>query len=245
MMKKYLIVTLAGWIVAGTAMATAVVAYNKVIEPQPTEESIVYVNFIDETPEVIPEQETVEQEVIPLTVNDTNNYIYPYNTVSADWGAEPYESGFKYYEIPEAYVRTGGCFPEAVQIYLWSLCQEYDINYYVVVAQIERESGYKWNATGDSGKSKGYMQIQERLHKDRMAEESVTDLYDPYGNIRVGLNLLRELKEKSNGDYHYMLMSYNMGEGGCKKRNREGVYSTAYSRGVLQRAQEIEQEIQG
>lgn len=243
MMKKYLVITLAGWIVAGTAMATAVVAYNKINKPQPIEERIVYVKYIDETPEVA--EPVTAEEVKPITVNDKNNYIYPFNTMSTDWGAEPYESGFKYYKIPEEYVKTGGCFPEVVQIYLWSLCKDYDINYYVVVAQIERESGYKWNATGDSGKSKGYMQIMEKWNKDRMAEEGVTDLYNPYGNIRVGLNLLKELKEKSDTDYHYMLMSYNMGEGKCKARNREGVYSTAYSREILQRAQEIEKEIQG
>ena len=40
-------------------------------------------------------------------------------------------------------------------------------------------------------------------------------------------------------------MSYNMGEAGCRKANNRGVYSTAYSIGILLRAQELEQEIQG
>lgn len=59
--------------------------------------------------------------------------------MSADWGAELYESGFKYYQIPQEYIDEGGCFPEAVQAYLWCLCEERGINYYVVVALIERE----------------------------------------------------------------------------------------------------------
>lgn len=174
---------------------------------------------------------------------DPNNYIYPYNTMSADWGAELYESGFKYYEIPEEYAKEGGCFPEVVQAYLWCLCEQRDIDYYTVVALIERESHYIYNASGDNGASKGYMQIYEKWHKDRMEAEGVGDLYNPYGNIRVGLNFLQELKGRANGDWHYVLMSYNMGESRCKELNGEGIYSSQYSREILQRAQEIEQEL--
>lgn len=126
---------------------------------------------------------------------DPNNYVYPYNTMSADWGLELYESGFKYYQIPQEYIDEGGCFPEVVQAYLWCLCEERGINYYVVVALIERESRYQWDATGDNGNSKGYMQIYENWHKERMEAEGVTDLYDPYGNIRVGLISYRSSQE--------------------------------------------------
>jgi len=175
---------------------------------------------------------------------DPNNYIYPYNTMSADWGAELYDSGFKFYQIPEKYVEEGGCFPEVVQAYLWCLCEQRDIDYYIVVALIERESHYCYNALGDNGSSKGYMQIYEKWHKDKMVAEGVDDLFNPYGNIRVGLNFLQDLSSRSNGDYHYILMSYNMGESRCKELNREGIYSSQYSREILQRAQEIEQELQ-
>ena len=175
---------------------------------------------------------------------DPNNYIYPYNLMSADWGVELYESGFKYYEIPEEYSREGGCFPEVVQAYLWCLCEQRDIDYYIVVALIERESSYFCTASGDGGASKGYMQIYEKWHKDRMEAEGAENLYIPYDNIRVGLNFLQDLSSRSNGDYHYILMSYNMGESRCKELNREGIYSSQYSREILQRAQEIEQELQ-
>lgn len=212
-------------------------------EPVAVETQIEEPEVIVDTPEVAEPREITETELI--VTHDPYNAFYPYNKMSTDWGADLYESGFKYYELPQEYILTGGCLPAVVQVYIWGLCQELDLNYYVILAQIERESGYKWDATGDSGNSKGYMQIYEKWNKDRMEAEGVTDLYDPYGNIRVGLSLMAELKEKSNGDYHYMLMAYNMGEGKCKARNREGVYSTAYSRGILQRAQEIEQDIQG
>lgn len=69
---------------------------------------------------------TPTPEPIQLVYDDPDNYIYPYNTMSADWGGEIYEDGFRFYEIPEEYAREGGCFPEVVQVYLWSLCKERD-----------------------------------------------------------------------------------------------------------------------
>lgn len=182
----------------------------------------------------------------PLPSGDPNNYIYPYNTMSADWGCEVYEEGFRFYEIPEEYAREGGCFPEVVQIYLWSLCKERGIDYYTVVALIEHESGYKYDAAGDGGKSKGYMQIGERWHKDRMAEEGVDDLYNPYGNIRVGLNFLQSISNRylATSGISCVLMVYNMGESIAKSCWADGVYSTAYTRGILARAAEIQQEVE-
>lgn len=176
---------------------------------------------------------------------DPDNYVYPFNTMSTDWDGSVYDNGFKLYGIPEEYAREGGCFPEVVQVYLWCLCEQRDIDYYMVVALIERESGYKWDAAGDGGNSVGYMQIGERWHKDRMLEEGVEDLLNPYGNIRVGLNFLQYLNKKylDNSGANCVLMAYNMGESGARSLWKEGIYSTEYSREVLKRADEIRQEL--
>lgn len=188
-------------------------------------------------------EEVIEVPVEQAVYADPNNSIYPYNTMSADWGSELYEEGFKYYEIPEEYVENGGCFPEVVQAYLWCLCKDRDIDYYVVLALIERESHYKYSASGDKGNSKGYMQVYEKWHKNRMQEEYCTDLYNPYGNIRVGTNFLREIFNKYS-DISKALMVYNMGESGAVKQWDKGVYETKYSREIINRAQDIEQELQ-
>jgi hypothetical protein len=159
----------------------------------------------------------------------------------------PIFSDFKYYEIPEEYKDNGGNFPEDVQRYLWKECKKRKVDYYIVVALIERESGYKAEATGDNGSSKGYMQIWESWHTERMAEENVTDLYDPYSNIRVGLNLLQELTGEDTDlddmEYHYMLMCYNAGTSRAKEYIAQGIYSSEYSRAILKRAGEIKQEL--
>lgn len=152
---------------------------------------------------------------------------------------------FGYYEIQQEYKDAGGCFPEIVQVYLWCECKEYGVDYYTVLALIERESGYHWDKVGDNGNSKGYMQIYEKWHTERMEAEGVTDLFNPYQNIRVGLNCLREIQDKylaSSGE-NCVLMVYNMGESGAKKLWAKDIYSSAYSREVISRAQELRQEL--
>lgn len=190
-------------------------------------------------------QSSTEPEETPTYYGDPDNYVYPFNTMSTDWDGSVYDNGFKLFEIPEEYAREGGCFPEVVQVYLWCLCEQRDIDYYMVVALIERESGYKWDAQGDSGNSVGYMQIGKKWHKERMIEEGVEDLLNPYGNIRVGLNFLQYLNNKylESSGANCVLMAYNMGESGARSLWRDGIYSTEYSREVLKRAEEIRQEL--
>lgn len=177
---------------------------------------------------------------------DPNNLVYPYSTMSSDWGYDVYADGYNYYSIPNSYAMGGGMFPEVAQVYLWCVCQETGVDYYMVLALIERESGYRWYATGDSGRSKGLMQIQERWHTERMEALGVEDLYNPYSNIRVGVNYLKELQDRylESGGAHRVLMAYNMGASGARKLWEDGTYSTAYSTQILKRAQEIRQELQ-
>ena len=177
---------------------------------------------------------------------DPNNDVHPYSTIVKDWGVEIYGEGFTYYPIPDKYAMRGGMFPEVAQGYLWNTCRDAGVDYYTVLALIERESGYRYDATGDRGRSKGLMQIQEKWHRNRMTELGVTDLYNPYGNMKVGVDFLKEMQDKylDKGGAHRVLMAYNMGASGAKKLWEDGTYSTAYSREILQRAQEIKQEIQ-
>ena len=181
-----------------------------------------------------------------FSVGDPDNEIYPYSLMSTDFGAEAYEQGWRYYELPSPYRMYGGMFPEVAQIYLWSICRDAGVDYYMVLALIERESGYRYEVTGDSGNSKGLMQIYEKFHLDRMEELQATDLYNPYDNMRVGVDFIAEVQEKylESGGAHSVLMVYNMGATGAKRLWDEGIYSTAYSRQIIQRAQEIKQELQ-
>lgn len=48
------------------------------------------------------------QPVTTVRVNDPDNDIYPYNTISRDWGAGDLD-GFAYYKIPESYSMYQSC----------------------------------------------------------------------------------------------------------------------------------------
>jgi hypothetical protein len=189
---------------------------------------------------------TEETDAPICGVGDPNTSVYLYPTMNTDLGAEIYEKGWKYYEIPSSYTMYGGMFPEVAQVYLWCICEEAGVDYYTALALIERESGYRYDAIGDSGNSKGLMQIQEKWHTERMEALGVTDLYNPYANMEVGVNYLKEIQDRylaSSGE-HCVLMVYNMGYSRANELWAEGVYSTAYTRQILQRAQEIKQELQ-
>ena len=155
------------------------------------------------------------------------------------------EDNFKYYDIPKEYKETGGDFPEDVQRHLLQLCEERDLDYPTLIALIERESGYKSNAVGDNNNSYGYGQIYKIWHKQRMAEEGVQDLIEPYGNLRVCTSYLKYIKDRyGDKGEHFILMVYNMGEPVALRAWKNGVQSTQYSREILQKAEEIKQDLQ-
>lgn len=108
----------------------------------------------------------------------------------------------------------------------------------VVFAVIQIESRYDIDAMGDSGKAYGLMQIQQRWHRERMAELGVTDLLDPYQNVSVGIDYLSECIERNGLEKG--LMVYNAGQQGAQRMwFQYGVYTNEYSRKVLEAAQII------
>lgn len=165
-----------------------------------------------------------------------------FDTMSADWGDEA--DGFVFYEIPEEYDRTGGYFPEKMQVYTYCVCKRYGVRYDLVVALIEKESGYKFDEVGDDGHSIGYMQIYEEWHKDRMERLNVTDLRNPYQNVLVGIDYLSELIERY-GTVQDALAAYNYGEQGAKRNLwKKGIYVYEYNQTIMSRMKEIEEELE-
>ena len=65
----------------------------------------------------------------------------------------------------------------------------------LVLAVIEKESGYNPDASGDNGKSQGLMQIWRNAHKKRMKKLGAVNLYDPRDNVLVGIDILAEKLE--------------------------------------------------
>lgn len=177
----------------------------------------------------------------------TSVYNYPFNTMSQDWDAEDL-IGFRCHEISAEATAAGGYFPPIAQMYTYIVCRQYGVDYETVFALIEHESKCKYDAVGDSGNSIGYMQIQEKWHKERMERLGVTDLKNPFQNILVGVDILAELQEtiaRSGTDMLEadVLAAYQYGMQGARRHLwANGVHLYEYNMAILQRAEELRQD---
>ena len=124
---------------------------------------------------------------------------------------------------------------EEYQEYIYEISSEYCICPEFVMAIVERESTGRANAK--NGTCTGLMQVSSKWHKDRMERLGVTDLYDPYSNILVGVDYLLELFERY-GDPGMVLMVYN-GSSDAEIRWESGNY-TDYALGILNRSEKLE-----
>ncbi len=118
-----------------------------------------------------------------------------------------------------------------VQDCIFAECEKNGISPAVVIAMIERESGFDRYAIGDDGRSFGLMQIQTKWHIKRMIELECTDLFEPHKNVTVGIDILAELQNRY-GDITKALVAYNAG-------SYNGTI-TNYAYAVMARANEIE-----
>lgn len=85
---------------------------------------------------------------------------YPFNLMSFDWDGEALD-GWTRYEVPEDYADNGGYLPECMQQYTYIICKQYGVEYTLVLAIIEIESGYRWDASCKEG-STGYNQTDRK-----------------------------------------------------------------------------------
>lgn len=186
--------------------------------------------------------ETVQNpETIVQTAEEIESKYKVFDTMSEDWGSCDLK-GFVYYDLPEQYADKG-YFPEKMQIYTRCLCKQNDVPYALVLALIEHESGYEFDKVGDGGQSKGYMQIYEKWHTDRMQRLGCTDLMNPYQNVRVGIDFLSYLLKKY-GTVQDALAAYNYGEKGAREHLwSNGVYVYSYNSAIMQRMKEIEEVV--
>lgn len=178
------------------------------------------------------ESDTYEPEESEPEISDTEADItepedIPLTEPTID--PEPEVTDFKYRsDIPLA---------EDIQLEIYNLCHEdsqcfdWGLTPELVFAMIYTESRYKADAVGDSGNSIGLMQIQPRWHQKRMEKLGVTDLKDPIQNVRVGIDLLKELLYRYDGSVEKTLVTYNQG-------HYKGTV-TSYAKKVLAKATEL------
>lgn len=221
---------------AVTLAIIAITAIKTNTGQQETQEraEIVKIEENTETPE--------SAEAITVTEDAPPDKYAVFDSMSRDWGGE--NEGFVFYEIPPEYAEKGGYFPEIMQIYTYCLCKQEGVSYPLIVAMIERESGYQFDTVGDNGRSFGYMQINAAANADRIEESGCTDMLNPYQNVRVGIRLMKDLIEKY-GTIQDALTAYNYGEAGAYRHLwSNGIYVYDYNQSIMNRMREIEEELQ-
>ena len=143
---------------------------------------------------------------------------------------EPAEPERTYYDVP---------LTEDMQDIIIDISEKRGVDPALVIAVIEKESGYNPDASGDNGRSQGLMQIWRSFHEKRMEKLGAVNLYDPRDNVIVGIDILAEKLDKYE-DAEKALIAYNAGDAGAKKHYfSKGVYSNGYSQAVMEIAEKI------
>lgn len=123
---------------------------------------------------------------------------------------------------------------ELIDSYIVAICSKYNIDPAFIKSVIQSESEYDPNSkTGDC---LGLMQVSRYWHTDRAERLGVTDFYDPYSNILLGVDYLSELFDKYK-DPRLVLMLYNMDHNTAFKLYAKGTIST-YAKTVISKAEE-------
>lgn len=124
-----------------------------------------------------------------------------------------------------------------LQEYIHTLCEEHNLAYSFIIALIEVESNFNSDIVSTTN-DYGLMQINACNHREDF------DYLDPYDNVTMGIEMLSDLAEKYS-DVESVLMAYNLGDAGAVNLWNQGIYSTEYTRNVLDRKLQYEKEHRG
>ena len=111
--------------------------------------------------------------------------------------------------IEQGYYREDIPLPFLEQDFLHTAADEFGIDYYIMVALIDRETDFR-NITGDNGRAYGYCQIWPKWWSGLMAEIGAEDLNEPYDNFRTAAAILAR-HMKNYGSIEDALTAYNTG----------------------------------
>lgn len=150
--------------------------------------------------------------------------------MSMDWGGD---LNFVPLDVP---------MNEDLQEFIFYLSAGYNIDFTLVMAMIQQESGFKADVISGSN-DYGLMQINKINHPYITETLGITDFLEPYNNVRSGMFILRKLFEKYETP-EKALMAYNMGETGASRLWEQGIFETNYSKKVLQYQQQFIEELE-
>jgi hypothetical protein len=124
-----------------------------------------------------------------------------------------------------------------LQDHIFSLCEKYEVSPALVIAMIEQESTYDPKAVNYNETCFGLMQVYEYHHTPRMNRLGVTDLFDPYQNVTVGIDILAELYATGKST-EWVLMAYNGGNYYADAKISTGKISN-YARSIMDKVNSL------
>lgn len=179
-----------------------------------------------EVPETVEEIEIVDEIEDPIFMPVT--YDIPEEPIVEDLEAESVE-------VVEGDVEEQVYFDvdldHDLQTHIFATCEEYGVDPALIMAVIEKESGFVEDVVGDQGRSLGLMQVQPQWFQEQMAAHGFDNLLDPYQNVVIGIEYLASLMAMGKGDT-WALMAYN---GGPSYADARGDNVSGYARFVLER----------
>ena len=110
---------------------------------------------------------------------------------------------------------------------------EYDLPAGLLLAVAEVESNF--DAACVTGRCVGLMQLHSAYAGSfaRAAGLDSYDLRDPEDSLRIAGTILADYLTRYEGDIHFALMAYNLGEYGALRKLASGIDQTGYSRKVV------------
>lgn len=177
---------------------------------------------------------TNNNECDTINIAEEENIYEPIKTTipEIEFTLEEEEEIIPEYDIP---------LDKDIQKYLYDKCKEYNVPYDLALGVIKVESNFNpslIHKNSNGSRDYGLFQINTINHKWLSEELGITDFLNPYQNIDAGVYMLSQLLKKYD-DEHIVLMSYNMGERATKNLVNRGIYSSRYSRKVIEAKEEL------
>lgn len=191
-------------------------------------ESVDRETVTEEKVETVIKDEKKQESTMPSILITTKTESEPEQIKEVVVEQKPIIIKKTYYDVP---------LDEDLQDHIFAECAKYNIDPAIVIAMIGKESVYNEDAIGDGGNSHGLMQIQPRWHYDRIKKLGVTNLFNPYQNVTVGVDILAELFATGKST-EWVLMAYNGGRSYANEKIAFGIVSD-YANTVLTNARTL------
>lgn len=129
----------------------------------------------------------------------------------------------KYYDVPLL---------EDLQDYIFELAEEYGVPAGLIFAIAETESSFRPDVISKTN-DYGLCQINKVNHEWLKEELGLDNMLDPYQNVKACIHIYSDLLKDSDGDINLACMCYNCGTAGARRLWKQGIYSTSYSRKII------------